>query len=220
MEDKPLSHEESMRLIGTMLNKAKNSYHDTGIVSILWGTVITVCSLVTFAQIKGYFKLPFDIWLLTLVAVVPTIYLSIKEKKINKAKFYDEKLLDYVWTCFGIGIGVLSFIQGSIFHAFSKMVNEYIQLSGKDTLPFRYSEFSSAFFLLWYGFPTIVTGGAKGLKPMLFGGIFCWVAAIVSLFTSADVDMLLTAAAALLSWFIPGIILWNKFKHRKLQENV
>ena len=43
MEDKKLSEQESLSLITQMINKAKNSYHDTGMGAMLWGAVIVCC---------------------------------------------------------------------------------------------------------------------------------------------------------------------------------
>ena len=65
MEDKKLSEKESLDLIATMINQAKDSYHDTGISSIMWGTIITICSLVKLAEIQFDFRLPVDIYWLT-----------------------------------------------------------------------------------------------------------------------------------------------------------
>ncbi|HWR32676.1 MAG TPA: hypothetical protein VN451_04095, partial [Chitinophagaceae bacterium] len=65
-QEKTLSEKESIALIATMINKAKDSYHNTGIGSIMWGVVIAVCSLVKLAEVHFHFKLPFDIYLLTL----------------------------------------------------------------------------------------------------------------------------------------------------------
>ena len=84
MEEHKMTEKESLELISKMINKAKNSYHDSGIGPILWGSVITLCSLVTYFQIRFQFKLPFDIWLLTLIAIVPQIFIVAKEKKNNK----------------------------------------------------------------------------------------------------------------------------------------
>lgn len=214
MEDKELSHEESLRLINTMINKAKNSYHDKGIFPMLWGIVITICSLFTFLQVRGIITWDWDIWILTLFAIIPTIYFSIREGKKRKALYYEDRMMDWLWTCFGIGVGLLAFAQSLS----SGMLNKAIELAGIDYQQFQYhpNNYGQAYFLLWYGFPTIVTGGGKRMWIMLFGGIFCWVSAIVSLYNPLDIDMLLMAASALLAWFIPGIILWNKYKRTRM----
>jgi hypothetical protein len=69
--------------------------------------------------------------------------------------------------------------------------------------------------MLLYGIPTFITGGVFKFRPMIFGGIICWVLAMVSMYTGVETDMLLMAACGLFAWLIPGIILWRR--HKKQQ---
>ena len=80
-ESKTLSERESLALITQMINKAKDSYHSTGMGAMMWGAVITICSLVRLAEFHFGFRLPFDIYLLTLVAIIPQVILTMQEKK-------------------------------------------------------------------------------------------------------------------------------------------
>lgn len=217
-EEKVLTEKESLELISQMINKAKKSYHDSGIGPILWGSVIALCSLVTFFQIRFDFRLPFDIWFLTLIAIVPQIFIVSREKKKNKVRSYDDTTMDYVWTCFGISIFILIFINANIVSHLNPVFQTYIEVKGSRP-EFNYSSFSTSFFLLLYGFPTIITGGCMKMKPMLYGGIICWVAAVVSVYTQIEWDMLLTALAAISAWLIPGILMWKRNKKR-LANNV
>ena len=91
-QEKKLTEQESLHLITMMINKAKESYHDTGIGAIMWGAVIAICSLVRLSEIQFDYKLPFDIYLLTLVAIIPQILITIKEKKERKVKSYDDAI--------------------------------------------------------------------------------------------------------------------------------
>jgi hypothetical protein len=218
MQQQNMTGEESLRLISEMIHKARNSYHDSGLGPILWGTVITICSLVTWCQIHFDFKLPFDIWLLTLVAVIPQIIIVQKEKRDRKARRYDETMMDYVWTCFGISIALLIFININIVIKLRPVFEKYIEVTGGRP-EFNYSSFMTSFFLLLYGIPTIITGGCQKLKPMLWGGILCWVCCVVSVYTRAEADMLLTALSATFAWLIPGIILRKRYL-KSAQANV
>lgn len=212
--DEQLTTDKSFEIIQQMINKAKNSFHETGIGPMLWGSVITLCSLVTFFQLQFDFKLPVDIWLLTIVAIAPQIYLVAKEKKLNKARSHDDTVMDYVWSCFGIGIFLLIFIDNIMLYRIRPVFETYIELKGVRP-EYNVSGFLTSYFLLLYGFPTIITGGFRKFKPMLYGGIFCWVCCIVSVFTPVKIDMLLTALSATFAWLIPGIILWNRYQKRK-----
>jgi hypothetical protein len=205
-----LSEQESLRLIQQMINKAKNSYHDTGIGPILWGSVITLCSLVTFFQIKYQFSLPFDIWLLTLIAIVPQVLIAIKEGRASKVKGYDDKIMDTVWICFGISIFLLIFINTNIVRELNPVFQTYIDVKGAKP-EFNYSSFTTSFFLLLYGIPTIITGTCRNMRPMFYGGIICWICCIISVYTKIEWDMILTAVAAMSAWLIPGIIIRSNF---------
>jgi hypothetical protein len=214
-DEKTLSGQESLQLIQQMINKAKNSYHDTGIGPILWGTVITVCSLVTYFKIKYRFNLPFDIWLLTLVALIPQIFIAVKQSRINKVKGYDDKVIDYVWISFGISIFMLSFINANVIDGLNPVFKVYIDVKGSRP-PFDYGSFMTSFFLMLYAIPTFVTGACRNMKTMFYGGIICWICCIISVYTKIEWDMILTAVAATSAWLIPGIIIRTKYlKNRK-----
>ena len=130
MEDKNLSGKESLELITQMINKAKNSYHDTGIGAMMWGAVITICSLVRLSEIHFGYRLPFDIYLLTLAAIIPQIIISIKEKKERKVKSYDDAFIDYLWLGFGISIFLLIHICNIIFNEWGVWADAQTTVAG------------------------------------------------------------------------------------------
>lgn len=219
MKDKELSYEESMVLINKMINTAKNNLHDSGIGPMLWGIVIPICSFETFLEIKGLVSLPFSIWYLTILALLIQVYVSIEQSKNRKAINYDDTAINLIWMVFGIGIGMIVWINAAVFNELNLMQNEFQSLSGKK-IPFRFSEFTSAYFLLWYGFPGIITGGIKKFITMLIGGIICWTLSITTLYTSVANDMLLVAIGAIAAWLIPGIILRRKYRKTNQKAHV
>lgn len=215
MEEKKLSEKESLDLIAQMINKAKASYHDTGVGAMMWGIVIAVCALVKFTEIHFGFRLPFDIYLLTLAAIIPQIFLTIKSKRERRVKSYDEAFMDYLWLAFGVCIFLLIFIDNHVFKNLNLMVADYRATKRVDWVDFRFSEYVSSLFLLLYGLPTFVTGAACKIKPMFYGGLFCWICCVIAVYTNIKVDLLLTAASAILAWFIPGIYMARGYKKAK-----
>lgn len=214
MDDKELNEQESLRIITQMIHKAKNNFHDTGIGPILWGSVIAICSLVTWARIHYQFSLPFDIWLLTLVAIIPQIVITAREKKMRRAKSYDDSAIDYIWLAFGVSIFLLTHINIVFINKLAQIFKEYEAAVGKWP-NFNLSSFSASLMLLLYGFPTVITGAIMKFKPMLWGGIAGWICCVVSVYTNMQIDMLLTAFAAVVMWLIPGFILWRKYQRKK-----
>jgi len=212
--EKQLTEKESLDLIAMMISKAKDSYHDTGIGAIMWGSVIAVCALVKLAELQFDFRLPFDIYLLTLVALVPQIFITIREKKKRKVKTYDDIYMDYLWLAFGISIFLLIFIVNNIYKVLEPVSVEYAQLAGH-AAAFKFSEFIAPLFLLLYGIPTFVTGAACKFKPMLWGGLLCWSCCLVTIYTTIKIDYLLIAFSAILAWLIPGIIMESDYRKAK-----
>lgn len=197
MEDKEFSHEESIRLINTMISKAKKSYVTKGIGPMVWGALIVFCSLFTWAQIQFHLLPDVDIWFLLILALLPQIYFTIKEKRQRKFKAYEEVVTGYVWTAFAISIFLTSFYNSKY------GTNE-----------------SSTLVMILYGIPTFITGGMVKFKPLIIGGVACWIISAISIYTPVKTDMLLMALCGLVAWLIPGIILWNRYQKRKAEHGV
>jgi len=212
--EKPMTEQESLALITSMINRAKDVNHSTGLTSIMWGLVIVVCSLVRLAEIHYNFRLPFDIYLLTVLAIAPTIYFSIKEKKQSRVTGYKDRFIDYTWLAFGISIFLLSFIMNVMF-ANLRPIKDSVELAAGTNLVNMTYEYMASFFLMLYGLPTFITGASMKFRPMLWGGIICWVSCLAALYTPVKIDLLLTAIAALFAWFIPGIILEKDYRNAK-----
>lgn len=212
--EKQLTEKESLELITQMINKAKDVNHSTGLTSIMWGCVIVVCSLVRLAEIHYGFHMPFDIYLLTIVAIFPTIYFSVKEKRESRVKAYGDSFIDNTWISFGIAIFLLSFCLNHVFAGLRPLNEEYISLTGHAPA-FNLYDYISSFFLMLYGVPTFITGSSMKFRPMFWGGIICWVSCIVSLYTPVKPDLILTAVSAIFAWFIPGLILEKRYRKAK-----
>lgn len=213
------TEKESLALITQMISKAKESCHQTGVSVIMWGLVISVCSLVRFAEIQFSRWLPFDIYYLTFIAVIPQIYFSIKEHKERKVRTWEDGFIDYLWLGFGISIFLLILITNIMGQNLNPVIEKYESMSGTAS-SFRFYEYISPLFLMLYGLPTFVTGTGTKFRPMVLGGIFCWLASVVTIFTPGKIDLLLTALAAILAWLIPGIKLERDYRiaKKKLEE--
>jgi prolipoprotein diacylglyceryltransferase len=187
-EEKQLTEKESLELIASMISKAKNSYIESGIGPLVWGILITFCSLVTYFQIEFQFELPFDIWLISLFALLPQAYFSFRQKKPKSFISHDESMMNYVWGTFAICIFMLSF--------YTNKTN---------------SGHNIALYMMIYGIPTFITGGIRKFKPMIFGGLICWACSITSYYVGSANGMLLMSLSAISAWLVPGIILRSRY---------
>ncbi len=192
MQEENFSQQDSLKLINEMIGKAKRSYVTKGTASIVWGSLIVFCSMITWARIKYGFNIGFDVWLLLLLALIPQIFFSVKEKRSKNYTSHDEGSVYFVWITFAICIFILSFYN-------SKFGNEH----------------STTLVMMLYGIPTFITGGIFKFKPMIFGGLCCWALSVISIYTSLENDMLLMAASGLVAWLIPGLILFNRYQKQR-----
>ena len=195
------SEAESLQLITKMISKAKNDFIETGISALMWGSIVTFCAMVQFASY--FYHVPWAdwVWMLTFFAVIPQIIISIREQKKRKFKSHEDSM-GGIWIAFAITMFLISFYFSSI-----KVP------AGVDVHP-------DTLILIIYGIPTFSTGFARGFTPMLIGGIACWVFAIISFYIPYPYVMLLVAGAALLAWFIPGLILQRRYLNAKKQQHV
>ncbi len=207
-----------LTLITQMINKARNAYYDTGIAAIMWGAVITVISLAKLAEVQFGFRLPFDPFILSFVAIIPQVIITIREKKMRRVKSYDDVAMDYVWLAFGISIILLIHTNQAVFQGLGELKTEYASVSGIQS-DYKYSEYVLSLFLMLYGIPTFITGGMCKFRPMLWGGILCWGSSIVSVYTPMSIDLGLMALSAFFAWFVPGIILRQDYMKAKLKYN-
>jgi hypothetical protein len=187
-EEKSLTEQESLALITSMINKAKCDYEETGVSALMWGTIVVFCSLLTFIGYYQDWSWVGYIWFLTLIAVIPQIIISIRESKRKRVKSYNDAAVGGIWISFGIGIGLFSYFAN------------YFQVAHNECA-----------YMIFYGIPTFATGFANRFKPMIYGGIGCWILAVVSFYVPGPYTMLLTAAAAIVAWFIPGLILRKRY---------
>jgi hypothetical protein len=213
-EEKQLTEKESLDLIATMINQAKNAYHDTGMSAIMWGAVVAICSLVKFSELQFNYRLPFNIYWLTIVAIIPQVFISMRENKERRVKTYDDIYMNYLWLGFGISIGLMILIVNAMGYSWQPVAEEYLKLSEKRS-SFQVYEYVGPLFLLLYGMPTFVTGAACKFRPMLFGGILCWICCVITVFTNGKVDLLLISFSAVFAWLIPGIIMERDYKKAK-----
>src|SRR5258705_12065111 len=123
--EKQLTEKESLDLIAMMINKAKNAYYDTGVSAIMWGALIAVCALEKLAELQFGYRLPFDIYLLTLVAIIPQVFISIKEKKERTVTSYDDVYMDYIWTALGACIFMMMFLVTGDFTEWEPVAPEH-----------------------------------------------------------------------------------------------
>lgn len=184
------SAQESLQLIQSMIAKAKDNLGKNNFYFLLWGWV-TFLTIVAQFLLKVVFKWEhhYFVWLVVIPTMIVTIiYSSQKAKKLRVRTYIGESMRN-LWTGIGISFFVLSFI-----------------ISNSQQGWF----FAYPFFILFYGLGTFVSGRILKFSPLVIGGIINWALAILCVYVDFDYQLLIAAAAILISYIIPGHLLGIK----------
>lgn len=191
MTDETFTPQESLRLIGSMINKTRQNMSDKSAYYLVWGWITFVACTAQFIlkHIYNYEK-HYLVWWLVIVGVVFSIWYSRKEEKKQQVKTYIGDSMKYLWIGMGIAYFVLSMI-----------LSKY----GWDKIVFP-------FFIMLYGLGTFVSGSFIQFRPLIIGGIIAFALAIGAAYVEYDYQMLFAAAAILISYIIPAYLLRRKNK--------
>jgi hypothetical protein len=198
MADENFSPEQSLQVIQSMIEKAKNQFSENGHLYLLWGWVVFICSVAQFVLMKiVHYEKHYLVWMACWLAVIyQFVYLSKKNKRM-KVRTYADHIIGYVWITFFILMVLFGFL-------FGLQNNE------------EYFKFISIIFLALYGMPTFLSGILLRFRPLVIGGIGCWVLSILTNFIDYDYQLLMLAAAMVIAWIIPGYILRSNYQKQNV----
>jgi MFS family permease len=189
-QEKNLSHTESLAIIQNMIATAKNNLTDNGFHFMLWGTLVIAASLAQYllAEVFScqYNYIP---WYIMPVIGVPAAFIyEANKKKHEKVKTHFDSIFGYLWSAVAISIFLIIFISIK---------------SGLSPIPF---------ILAIVGLGTFVSGNILNFKPLVFGSIVFWIAAVACSFVDPIMQLLINGIATFIGYIIPGIILWRNYK--------
>ena len=195
MNEENFDPKQSLLLIESMINRAKDKFAEDGSMYLLWGWLVFICSLLQFV-LMHVFNYPYHymVWFVTwIVAIYQVIYMR-KKNRYRKVRTYTGYILGYVWLTFVIVIFLLAFLIGQL------TTSEY------------YAHITPI-LLTVYGMPIFLSGVILRFKPLIFGGIGCWLLSIVAmLIENHDYQFLMIPAAMMIAWIIPGYLLRARYR--------
>mgnify|MGYP001553148231 CR=1 FL=1 len=96
--------EESLQIINSMINTAKNKLADDGFHIIFWGWLVTFCALTHYITLKLNIDWGGWVWMLMpLGGIVSGIY-GYKQGKTQKVRTHIDSYLGFVWGGFIIAM--------------------------------------------------------------------------------------------------------------------
>ena len=195
MNEQDFDPKQSLLLIESMINRAKDKFAEDGSMYLLWGWVVFICSLTQFV-LMHFFKYPYHyiVWFASWIILIYQIVYIRKKLKRRRVRTYTGYILGYVWLTFVIVIFLLAFLIGRLTEG-----DYYIHIS--------------PILLAIYGIPIFLSGIILRFKPLVIGGIGCWILSIAAmLIENYDYQFLLIPLAMIIAWIIPGYLLRAKYK--------
>ncbi len=191
MKEKELSVNESINLIESMINMARNRFGEKGHMFLVWGWVILICSIMSFISLHYFqdYRL-FPIWLLACITIVYHFIYICKQRKNDIAITYTDEINRNLWVVFIIIGGVLEII---------------LTKTGNQNL-------INTVLLVVYGIPTFLSGVILRFFPLKLGAVACCILAYISTLTPYKFSFLLLSAAIIAACLIPGYLLSLRFK--------
>jgi hypothetical protein len=197
MTNENLSAEQSLQVIQSMIEKAKNQLSENGHLYLLWGWVIFIASAGQFVLLNiVHYQNDYIVWFLPWLAVIYQAFYLAKKKKQKKVTGYADHIIGFVWITFFILLVLFGFIFGRA------LGPEYYKLVCPASLAL-------------YGMPTLMSGIILRFRPLIVGAIGCWLLSIGALFVRYDYQILFLSAAMIIAWIIPGYILRSNYQKQK-----
>ena len=185
-----MTHEESLKIISSMITQAKVNIRQGSFHLLFWGWLIFFCSISDYLlyQLSDYHN-SYYVWLF----VIPGIFVSMIYgfRSGRKAKFftYADTLYMWTWIAFMISSVVLFVLLIDRMESFGP------------------------FILMLAGFPTFMSGIILKFRPLVIGGIIFWTLSIIAGFMGPDIAPLAMPLAVVTGYLIPGYLLKRKANH-------
>lgn len=190
-QQKDMTELESMELITSMINRAKNRFSESGYLYLLWGWVILSCCIIQFvATYILEFSQGYYIWIVTWLVLIYQVFFLKNKRRQRTVSTYTAEINRFVWLAYFICLVIIIFIliKMEMYNAINPAI------------------------LVMYGMPTFLSGIILKFKALSVGGICCWLFAIISAFVGPEYQLVLIACAIIAAWIIPGYLLKAKFQ--------
>jgi hypothetical protein len=186
------TEQDSLKVITEMIENSKAKIRDNGFFYLLWGWLVLIASVTNFILLTIHYEKSWLPWPILMIGggIASGIAGYKLGKKATVRTFFDTAMI-YLWYGFLAAIFIILF------------------MAANGTVSWVAS---NALIITLYGLGTFVSGGLLNFKPLIFGGIFSWVLAIVTLFIPEMYSLLTVALSVIVAYLIPGYMLSSRDK--------
>ncbi|HTR30893.1 MAG TPA: hypothetical protein VMH27_16600 [Puia sp.] len=184
-EERTLLPQESLALIADAIRKTKDNFRENSRYFLLWGWLIATASVAFFVlrQYTGtrFFFLPFPI--LVVAGIVTSLIWYRQMKTEASTETYFGYFFNRLWLVLGLSFMLVVFVSLS-----------------RGWTPFLYT-------LVVAGIGTLVSGLLMKFKPLIWGGVIFFAAAVAGAYLPNTWLPLLNGIAMVGGYLIPGYLL-------------
>lgn len=184
-KNEPLSAQESLSLIESMIRETKGTVSNNSFYFLLWGWVIAFCNFGMFGIMKftDYAEYAPAVWMLTIPAWVITMIYGSRQSKARGVVSHLDRINMWLWIAMAITIAPAWMFGYKI----NWMVN--------------------AIILMPVGAATFVSGVIIRFMPLRVGGIVFWTSGVLCYFIEPSLQYIVGGVAVILGYLLPGYLL-------------
>lgn len=189
--DQNFSAEQSLQVIQSMIQKAKQDVAGNSFYLLLWGWLIFIAAILHFVLMKFTdFEYPYIVWNLMWIGGIASMIKGIRESRKATVKTFVGEAMKF------FGISQMILYAGLIF------------IFGRYDL----WHISFPFYILMYAAACFFMGALLQFPLLKWTGLLCIPIIVVCIYLSFQWQLLLLALAILISYIIPGHVLNAKEK--------
>ena len=186
------TEQQSIKVIHEMIENTKAKFRDNGFFYLLWGWLVLIASISHFIMMNLGYEYAWLPWPVMMIGggIVSGIAGYRLGKKASVKTFFDTAIVS-LWYAFTITLFIILVASG-------------VGRISWDT--------ANVLIIALYGLGTFISGSMMKFKPLILGGIFSWILAIVGLFLSSYYSLPLVAISIIVAYLIPGYMLKSRAK--------
>jgi len=180
-------YNEKLNVIYEMIENSKIRIRENAFFYLLWGWLVLIASLSHFIMMRYGIFYSFLAWpvIMTAGGIISAIA-GIRMGKRSGFRTHIDTAVIYLW--YGFTLALLIILAFAI--------------GGKITW-----EIANALIINMYGLGTFVSGGILKFKPLIIGGICCWIIALGVFIIPGEYTLLLVSVSIIIAYLVPGYLL-------------
>lgn len=184
LTDQQPNEKGSLDIILKMINSTRSGLKNNAVFFLIWGYGVLAGGLMEMILLQMNSKKHAMAWLILIPLAIVSIVIGNKQSKESKVNTHLDDYIGNLWMALGISFGLVSFLIGK---------------HGPESI--------YPVLIVLYGIGTFITGRIIQFKPLIYGGISCWIIALFAGFSTLEFQLPLLCLSLITSYIIPGHLL-------------